>query len=278
MVALVLHRRNDEAAEAIHAAMTRSIEAWYVLPLYGTIESCAVHFSNIGQLEAAAVILGFVASSPSGSRASIECRRRAQEAIAAMDDLDSSMAAGAAMDLDEIVISCLLNSTWREPEGHSYTREYSLGISLPMWPSGLCHMTPVDCRWLGVAVRQVISGPAYHHGVPPGAISAIFVYPIKSSRSVAVDSATVSAIGLAGDRIWQVVDGEQRGLTQRQHRVLATVQPEPLDDGGLLVQAPGMSPIAVEPPGEQTTIVQSHFRVRCRPPMQENRRRNGSRS
>ena len=106
-----------------------------------------------------------------------------------------------------------------------------------------------------------ISGPAYHHWVAPGAISAIFLYPIKSCRSVAVDSATVSAIGLAGDRIWQVVDGEQRGLTQRQHRVLATVQPEPLDDGGLLVQAPGMSPIAVDPPGEKTTIVQSHFGV-----------------
>jgi len=103
VVALVLHRRNDEASEAIHVAMTRSIETWYVLPLYGTIESCAVHFSNIGQLEAAAVILGFVASSPSGSRASIECRRRVEDAIAAMDDHDSSMAAGAAMDLDEIV-------------------------------------------------------------------------------------------------------------------------------------------------------------------------------
>ena len=103
VTALVLHRRNDEAAEAIHAAMTRSIDTWQVLPLYGTIESCAVHFSNIGQLEAAAVILGFVASSPSGSRASIECRRRVEDAIAAMDDHDSSMAAGAAMDLDEIV-------------------------------------------------------------------------------------------------------------------------------------------------------------------------------
>jgi MOSC domain-containing protein len=104
-------------------------------------------------------------------------------------------------------------------------------------------------------------GPAYHDRVTPGAISAVFVYPIKSCRAVAVDSAAVSAIGLAGDRIWQVVDGEQRGLTQRQHRVLATVQPEPLDDGGLLLQAPGMPPIAVGPPGEQTTMVQSHFRV-----------------
>ena len=97
--------------------------------------------------------------------------------------------------------------------------------------------------------------------MPPPAISGIFVYPIKSCRAVAVESATVSAIGLAGDRLWQVVDGDQRGLTQRQHRVLATVQPELLDGGGLRLEAGGMSPIVVDPPGEQTTVVQSHFRV-----------------
>lgn len=103
VTALALHRWNDEAAEAIHAAMTRSIETWHVLPFYGTIESCAVHFSNIGQTGAAAVIFGFVAIYPSGLRASIDCRRRVQEAIASTGDLDLSVAAGAAMDLDEIV-------------------------------------------------------------------------------------------------------------------------------------------------------------------------------
>ena len=95
----------------------------------------------------------------------------------------------------------------------------------------------------------------------PRAISAIFIYPIKSCRAVALESATVSAIGLSGDRLWQVVDGDQRGVTQRQHRVLATVQPEPLDGGGLRLQAPGMSPVDVDPPGEQTTTVKSHFRL-----------------
>ena len=43
--------------------------------------------------------------------------------------------------------------------------------------------------------------------------------------------------------------------------VLATVQPELLDGGGLRLQAPGLSPIAVDPPGEHTTTVKSHFRV-----------------
>ena len=63
-------------------------------------------------------------------------------------------------------------------------------------------------------------------GVASRTLSAIYVYPIKSCRAVALDSVTVSTIGLSGDRLWQVVDGGQRGLTQRQHRVLATVQPE----------------------------------------------------
>lgn len=123
------------------------------------------------------------------------------------------------------------------------------------------------CRCTGTSTRQrhrLAAAPAtesYHGRVPPPAISGIYLYPIKSCRAVAAESATVSAIGLAGDRLWQVVDGDQRGLTQRQHRVLATVQPELLDGGGLRLQARGMSPIVVDPPGEQNTVVQSHFRV-----------------
>lgn len=90
-------------------------------------------------------------------------------------------------------------------------------------------------------------------------LSDIVVYPIKSCRGVALDTVTVSAIGLAGDRLWQVVDGAGRGLTQRQHRVLATVQPEPVDGGGLRLHADGRPVIEVDPPGAATTTVSSHF-------------------
>jgi uncharacterized protein YcbX len=92
-------------------------------------------------------------------------------------------------------------------------------------------------------------------------LSAIFVYPIKSCRGIALDAAEVTAIGLAGDRLWQVVDGDGRGVTQRQHPVLATVQPEPLDEGGLRVHAAGKPTIEVAPPGAQTTTVTSLFGV-----------------
>ena len=95
--------------------------------------------------------------------------------------------------------------------------------------------------------------------VAPLTVSGIYVYPIKSCHGVELESVTVTAIGLSGDRLWQVVDAEQRGVTQRAHPVLATVQPEPLLDGGLRLHAPGMPSIAVDPPGDETTTVKSHF-------------------
>ena len=89
-------------------------------------------------------------------------------------------------------------------------------------------------------------------------LASIFVHPIKSCRAVELRAATVSAIGLAGDRLWQVVDGDQRGMTQRQHPILATVQPILTDDGGIQVRAPGREPLDVAPPTHPVTT-RSHF-------------------
>ncbi|HEX4983553.1 MAG TPA: MOSC N-terminal beta barrel domain-containing protein [Ilumatobacteraceae bacterium] len=90
-------------------------------------------------------------------------------------------------------------------------------------------------------------------------VSGIYVYPIKSCRGVALETATVSAIGLSGDRLWQVVDGDRRGITQRRHPLLATVQPEPMDGGGLRLRAPGLASLTVDQPRDETTTVTSHF-------------------
>ena len=96
-----------------------------------------------------------------------------------------------------------------------------------------------------------------------GRVSAIHIYPIKSCRGVALDTATVSAIGLVGDRTWQVVPADlaTRGLTQRQHPVCATVQPEVLSAGGLRLSAPGMPAIEIARPGGESITVLSHFRI-----------------
>lgn len=53
--------------------------------------------------------------------------------------------------------------------------------------------------------------------------------------------------------MWQVVDGDQRAMTQRQHPILATVQPTLTDDGGIRVRAPGREPLEVAPPTKPVT-------------------------
>jgi uncharacterized protein YcbX len=89
-------------------------------------------------------------------------------------------------------------------------------------------------------------------------VASIFVYPIKSCRAVELTATVVTAIGLADDRRWQVVDSDQRGMTQRQHPVLATVQPTVTAEGGLRVEAPGRPPLDVAPPSDPVTT-RSHF-------------------
>jgi uncharacterized protein YcbX len=88
-----------------------------------------------------------------------------------------------------------------------------------------------------------------------GTVSAIHLHPIKSCHRVEVTSATVSAIGLAGDREWQVASGMDP-VTQRQKAVLATVVPE-LIDGGLRLTAPGCAAIEVERPAVNDTVTGS---------------------
>lgn len=46
-------------------------------------------------------------------------------------------------------------------------------------------------------------------------LSGLFLYPVKSLRGFAVDSATVDALGLVGDRRFLVVDEAGKFLTQR---------------------------------------------------------------
>jgi len=88
-----------------------------------------------------------------------------------------------------------------------------------------------------------------------GSLSAIYIHPIKSCRRIELDQASVAATGLAGDREWQVVAADDSTLTQRQHRVLATVQPEPIE-GGLRISAPGHGTVEVERPlGNDRTVL-----------------------
>lgn len=95
-----------------------------------------------------------------------------------------------------------------------------------------------------------------------GTLVGLHLHPIKSCRRVEVDRAAIGANGLDGDRAWQVVGAEGTPLTQRQHSVLAAVQPEVLA-GGLRVTAPGRGFVDVASPttGQSVIDVKTLFGV-----------------
>ncbi len=70
-------------------------------------------------------------------------------------------------------------------------------------------------------------------------ISALYVYPVKGCRAVAVESAVADALGLESDRRFAFVAEDGLAFTQRDQPLLASVVPQPdvealsLDLGGL---------------------------------------------
>lgn len=78
-------------------------------------------------------------------------------------------------------------------------------------------------------------------------LTAIHIHPVKSCRAISLGEAKVAETGLAHDRLFQVVDAQGAPITQRQHPVLATVQPTLVDDG-LRLEAPGRGPLEVRSP------------------------------
>ncbi len=54
-------------------------------------------------------------------------------------------------------------------------------------------------------------------------ISALYIYPIKSCRGIAVDSASVHDIGLEHDRRFMVIDEHNRFVTQRDYPAMAQI-------------------------------------------------------
>jgi len=82
-------------------------------------------------------------------------------------------------------------------------------------------------------------------------LSAISVYPVKSCRGLAVDSAAVEATGLAEDRRWMVLDPAGEVLTARTVPALFRVTPTPLAGGGLSLATAGRASLVVASPGAE---------------------------
>ncbi|MEP7226937.1 MAG: MOSC N-terminal beta barrel domain-containing protein [Gemmatimonadales bacterium] len=73
----------------------------------------------------------------------------------------------------------------------------------------------------------------------PLRLTGLTIYPIKSTRGIALDASDVDQFGLRYDRRWMVVDQSGVFLSQRSHPCLALVVPS-ISDGTLQVDAPGM--------------------------------------
>src|ERR1700694_4124124 len=70
-------------------------------------------------------------------------------------------------------------------------------------------------------------------------LTALNIYPIKSTHGIARAESEVDGFGLRYDRRWMVIDGSGQFLSQRSHSRLALVVPS-IQGEKLRVDAPGM--------------------------------------
>ena len=75
-------------------------------------------------------------------------------------------------------------------------------------------------------------------------ITALNVYPVKSCRGIALDSAQLTATGLASDRNWLVINEKNRFQTQRELPRLSLIKTQ-LDGSSLKLSAHGMPDLIV---------------------------------
>ena len=89
-----------------------------------------------------------------------------------------------------------------------------------------------------------------------GAISRLFIYPVKSCAGIEVQEALLTETGLALDRAWMVVDAQGMFLTQRTLPRMALIRPQ-LVGGELVLAAPGM-PLLRVALGAAQNLAESH--------------------
>jgi uncharacterized protein YcbX len=85
------------------------------------------------------------------------------------------------------------------------------------------------------------------NAAPPAStawIGALYIYPVKSARGIALEAACLTATGLAQDRRWMIVGDSGRGITQRELPRLALLVPT-LSATALQLQAPSMPDISI---------------------------------
>jgi uncharacterized protein len=82
-------------------------------------------------------------------------------------------------------------------------------------------------------------------------VKALYVYPIKSLGGISMSTVQVTKKGFQYDRRWMLVDENNMFLTQRTHRIMATLQVQ-FTENGLQVFTSSNVDDAVEIPFENT--------------------------
>lgn len=85
-------------------------------------------------------------------------------------------------------------------------------------------------------------------------LAALYHYPIKSCRGIALQRAQLTRFGLERDRHWMIVDAEGRFLSQRELPSLALIEPEIIADR-LRLRASGMPDLLIPDRGSKTIEV-----------------------
>jgi len=86
-------------------------------------------------------------------------------------------------------------------------------------------------------------------------VSALFFYPVKSTRGIATARARLAPTGFEWDRQWMIVDESARFLTQRTHPHMARIVPQ-VNEGSLTLRHPVLPDLRVprEQGGESLTV------------------------
>jgi len=93
-------------------------------------------------------------------------------------------------------------------------------------------------------------------------LTQLNIYPVKSTRRIALRESEVLPRGLPWDRRWMLVDANSKFITARQHPMLATIQTH-LDDETLSIAAVGHEKIQLPlQPAQRDTIPVTLWRDR----------------
>lgn len=84
-------------------------------------------------------------------------------------------------------------------------------------------------------------------------VSELAIHPLKSARRLPVQELRLGPLGPQWDRRWMLVDGDGRFITQRTHPRLCLVTAT-VEAGGLVLAAPGMPALRVEPVAVPETL------------------------